>query len=92
MAGGCSFDPTPSLGISICRGCSPKKHKTKTETNKQTTLQGLGTSRERLRGDAGLKTRVLYEICKLSGRTLRKLAAEYSAPPTPKERDWIVLP
>ena len=27
VAGSCSFDSTPSLGTSICAGCSPKKIK-----------------------------------------------------------------
>ena len=29
QASSCSSDSTPSLGISICRGCSPKKTKNK---------------------------------------------------------------
>ena len=36
QAGSCSSDWIPSLGISICRGCSPKKAKTtQKERNKQ---------------------------------------------------------
>ena len=27
VAGSCSFNSTPSLGTSICHGCSPKKQK-----------------------------------------------------------------
>lgn len=52
-------------------------------------LQGLGTSREKTGDDAGLKTRVLCEVCKLSGGTVRMLAEGGSPlfpPPTPTER------
>ena len=31
LAGSCSSDSTPSLGISICRGCGPKDRKRKKE-------------------------------------------------------------
>ena len=35
-AGSCSSDSTPSLGASICRGCSPPKTKPKQNKTKNT--------------------------------------------------------
>jgi len=37
QAGSCSSDSTPSLGPSICHGCSPKKQKKKTRVEVQAT-------------------------------------------------------
>ena len=38
MAGSCSSDWTPSLGISTCHGCSPKKTKKDKQTPKISKL------------------------------------------------------
>lgn len=55
---------------------------------------GLGISRERVRGNAGLKTRVLCGVFKRSGGTLRKLAAgalppSFHYPYSREETGWF---
>ena len=42
----CSSNSTPSLGTSMCRGCVPKKHKTKTKTNKQKNSSQVAIKQE----------------------------------------------
>ena len=52
LAAVASSDPTPSLGTSICRRCSPKKTKTK-QTNPK--AQDLGLTSEVEGGLMGLR-------------------------------------
>ena len=54
-AGSYSSDSTPSLGTSICRGCSPKKTKKKKKKRKRKERKGMkGRKRENDRAEIWL--------------------------------------
>ena len=40
-AGNCSSNSTPSLGTSICRGCSPKKRESKKASKQEKSAYGV---------------------------------------------------
>ena len=69
VAGSHSSDLTPSLGTSICHGCSPKKQKTKTpktKTNTQMTAISWGLPIQ-INSDVGIPVNYCKECVLISG-------------------------